>query len=606
MSATAVIFYKMKKIIVLLIGIMLFPILNADVIVIDSGGENEILVSESGISLNEFSTLPFFSFYSVYPGAVVNGSDVNINMFAIRADSIWANITYPNSSVIRLDLTNNVTEIFSDTGLIGRYNVSLYVNDSFGNTNSVNTFFLTEEDILLQFNVVDENLTGIPVVLSIYVADTSNLVHEHNFTGDITDIHANLTYDLLFEVYNGSIEILLEDVDSDLNLNETIGIDRIIYNVTNITQEEELLVTYAINTTYNFSNATINVYYGDVNFTDEENLKLYKCDNWNFTSQVCLGGFVDITSNATQNVIDNYFSYLTSSFSGFSIFQFTSPEEPEPPIEPPVVIVLDEGRGGAGIGTPSIKEDETQDVTINPLELVFSIIFGETQNKNLTIINSLDRAINLGVSIEGDIKDIVSVQRSISLNKGTSKIINVEVGPLLKKSLLTGKLIFSSGAFIKEIPIILNVRSQNFLFDISTTILDEYRIVKSGEKILSQINLVQVGSSKEKIDIVVNYVIKDFSGNLFLEESETFFVLDEKSYVREFSTKGFPPGKYVLGLEVVYPGAFGTASSQFEVVKKRISPIYVAIFLCALLLLFFIIAKVLIKKGNINIKKLMR
>ncbi|MEK6825120.1 MAG: hypothetical protein AABY02_04670, partial [Nanoarchaeota archaeon] len=50
-----------------------------------------------------------------------------------------------------------------------------------------------------------------------------------------------------------------------------------------------------------------------------------------------------------------------------------------------------------------------------------------------------------------------------------------------------------------------------------------------------------------------------------LEDSETFFVDGLKEYVKEFPTNNLPIGKYVLSLEIVYPGEFATSSAQFEV-----------------------------------------
>ena len=54
-----------------------------------------------------------------------------------------------------------------------------------------------------------------------------------------------------------------------------------------------------------------------------------------------------------------------------------------------------------------------------------------------------------------------------------------------------------------------------------------------------------------------------------MQESETFSVLGEKKYSKEFATQQLLPGKYVLSLEIVYPGAFAISSAQFQVVEKK-------------------------------------
>ena len=45
-------------------------------------------------------------------------------------------------------------------------------------------------------------------------------------------------------------------------------------------------------------------------------------------------------------------------------------------------------------------------------------------------------------------------------------------------------------------------------------------------------------------------------------------MLNNKDYVKEFHTTNLPVGKYFVGVEIVYPGAFATSSAQFEVVDS--------------------------------------
>jgi heme exporter protein D len=99
--------------------------------------------------------------------------------------------------------------------------------------------------------------------------------------------------------------------------------------------------------------------------------------------------------------------------------------------------------------------------------------------------------------------------------------------------------------------------------------------VYNGDVLRAQVNLLEVGVVDKKVDVVANYFIKDFEGEVFMKGSETFFVLAEKDYVKEFDVRDLPEGKYVLGLEVEYPNAFASASSQFAVQGKYVDNIYV-------------------------------
>ena len=70
---------------------------------------------------------------------------------------------------------------------------------------------------------------------------------------------------------------------------------------------------------YNFSGATLNLYYDNLQYGNESALRLHKCINWNFTAQTCIDDINDITDQATHNILDNRFEYNTTSFSGFFI-----------------------------------------------------------------------------------------------------------------------------------------------------------------------------------------------------------------------------------------------------------------------------------------------
>ena len=138
-----------------------------------------------------------------------------------------------------------------------------------------------------------------------------------------------------------------------------------------------------------------------------------------------------------------------------------------------------------------------------------------------------------------------------------------------EKGLMTGTVEFISGGVIAaESNVVVNIMSENFLFDSTISLSRQYRTVSAGENLLAQIDLQQVGP-QEKVDVVANYIIKDFAGNSYLEDSETFYVLGDKTFTKDFHTADLPPGKYVLALEIVYPGAFATSSVQFEVLQKE-------------------------------------
>jgi len=131
----------------------------------------------------------------------------------------------------------------------------------------------------------------------------------------------------------------------------------------------------------------------------------------------------------------------------------------------------------------------------------------------------------------------------------------------------TGKIIIETLNTRKEILVSVNVKTEDSLFDLTIEIPFELKILKVGENIIAQIGMIQAGA-KQKLDVTLNYVVKDFDGIVYLEESETIAVFDQKTIEKEFNVGGFEPGSYVLGVELFYPNGVAVASSQFKIEEE--------------------------------------
>jgi len=171
-----------------------------------------------------------------------------------------------------------------------------------------------------------------------------------------------------------------------------------------------------------------------------------------------------------------------------------------------------------------------------------------------------------------------------------------------------GKIILNSQNLEKEILTTLNVQSKNTLFDMIVTIPEKE--ILNGRTLMAQFNLLPVG--EKGVDVTIKYLIKDFQGRVFFENSETFYVDSEKSFIKEFDTDNLVTGDYVLGAEMTYIGGVAVASTQFEIVESNTFPvtdikffIFTGISLLIILIIigFLIYRKIKIQK---NIKKYKR
>jgi hypothetical protein len=185
--------------------------------------------------------------------------------------------------------------------------------------------------------------------LQLIHSETQELVRQDDINGTYNQTIPDTIYDLLYRSYGDRLQVRLRQVNLSDETGNSFGLDKLSTPITGY------LLTYAIDTNYSFNNATVIIYYDDASFSNEARLRLYKCDNWNFDTQECDGTWVDISSNSTQNTANDYFEYLTTSFSGFSVGQSSSSSSSS-------------GSGGSSTGTwqkiiTPTAEEETEECT---------------------------------------------------------------------------------------------------------------------------------------------------------------------------------------------------------------------------------------------------
>jgi hypothetical protein len=228
------------------------------------------------------------------------------------------------------------------------------------------------------------------------------------------------------------------------------------------------------------------------------------------------------------------------------------------------------GGSGSGGSTRTIPKPQNQnnDLVIVPSELTLSIVRDVPVDQEFTIFNSGTKEIKLTFSTDQLENFITFDQNPITLSPGEEKVLKIKILVNKGNQVIAGKIIISldSGP-IKEIPIVLNSRSKDFIFDAKIQIPPSFKKISSGTPLQADVILSQVGEPK-KIDVVATYEIKDFSGNSYSVAQETFSVNGEKKFTKEFATSTLPIGNYVLGLDLTYPGAFAVSSDQFEIVQQ--------------------------------------
>ena len=65
--------------------------------------------------------------------------------------------------------------------------------------------------------------------------------------------------------------------------------------------------------------------------------------------------------------------------------------------------------------------------------------------------------------------------------------------------------------------------TKTLLFDSNIFVLNDKYLVSHGSKLRTSVNLVSIGD-KDKLDVILNYAIKDLAGRIYLTRRETVLV----------------------------------------------------------------------------------
>ncbi len=254
------------------------------------------------------------------------------------------------------------------------------------------------------------------------------------------------------------------------------------------------------------------------------------------------------------------------------------------------------GSGGGGGGS-SGSGVSSKGFTLSMNEINLFATPGEITTQDVIIKNIGSKNMTFKISLSG-INELAALNTNqVTLAPGEEFKLVLIVSPDVL-GVYAGKIIISSESETKEIFVILNLHSEDVLFDVSLNLPQKYKTIFPGESIKVFINLLQIGPS-EGVDVNAHYFVKDFDGELVLSESESFFVERSKSYTKEFDTSSLLPGDYVLGVEISYPGGFASSSAKFNI-QKGLDMKYIYTFAAlTIIALAVVIASILkYKKGK--------
>ena len=180
-------------------------------------------------------------------------------------------------------------------------------------------------------------------------------------------------------------------------------------------------------------------------------------------------------------------------------------------------------------------------------------------------IESISVSSNLGdlLSISDDSFELSSGQTKVLTLEFVSSINDVEYSP----GVYSGYVLLEGAGYSVELPIILDIESEEVLFDSSLSFTKtEYEPGDSFSLPVRIYNLV----SGDPTNVLFEYTIKDLAGNLVYSGAETVLVDGQASLSNSIDlSSNLNLGYYVLGVKVSYAGSVGVSSEVLEIVGEE-------------------------------------
>jgi len=238
---------------------------------------------------------------------------------------------------------------------------------------------------------------------------------------------------------------------------------------------------------------------------------------------------------------------------------------------------------GPGVVTPTIS--------VSPTEFNINLAVNTNIEKIIKVTNLGTSPRIISISQQNLDQHVILETTSLTLAVGEAKDLKVTFVATSQTGIFTGKIIVGG----KVVSVSINVRTMLTLFDSNIIVLNKDYEVPQGDKLRTQVTLIPMGE-KERIDVTLNYVIKDYTGKTYLTRSETTMVEDQVEFKRNFDTGILPLGKYIVGLQLVYPNGVAPSSAHFEVIEKPPISIFgkIVFFLIILILIILILIVIIL------------
>jgi len=248
----------------------------------------------------------------------------------------------------------------------------------------------------------------------------------------------------------------------------------------------------------------------------------------------------------------------------FNVTSFSAYSAEESPAAP---------AAGGGGGVAVVKE-KVSSFTVDKDLIKVVLKQGETKKEFLEIENTGETELDITIDLR-NLKDFIFFPGGVSeysfkLEAGEKQTLQLifNIAKDQKPGVYPGKIVVRGDGLQTVVTTIIEVESEQPLFDIEVEILEEFKEVAAGGGLLVKITLYNPKGTG-LVDVEVDYAIMDLDGKVIIKEHETVAVETKTSFIKRFTIpSSAKPGNYIFYAKVTYNGVVGSSSSLFEVVEK--------------------------------------
>jgi len=516
------------------------------------------------------------------------GSNINLQVNVtdnVGVDTVWAYLTYPNSSVINFSLSLSGGLYINNSFALnvgGEYSVNYTANDTIGNFNSTTDWFEVYDNYNWNIKLRDYNASAVADVnVSLYRPGSVFLMSNatNSSGGAVLSVNRRF-YDIHTTISKDEIDI--NNVNFS-NLSE----NNVSFNLHRIDGEDlgEAISLYkpfmgvATNSTGFDSNVVSAIFnYTGYNYANPLELGVVKCSAWNYTGRACSGSWSVVSSSrdidakkvtGNSSGFNSVAYFLAENKCGNGACETTYGETTSTCSDDCVVSTITTvtsgggGGGGGGISTAQLKriEDIVKSflniggVRLETTSIYKEMFAGETTTVRIRLKNTLSSATVISLSAIGDVDDMLffdSSEVSLEGKEERDVLIKIVAPKLIDPGNYDGDLVLTSKEKEGKIPVTIRILSpEGKLLDVKIQPLTP--TVRPGGILRLQTDLMNLGKTK-RVDVQFDLqLLHPETGEILTRAEEAFAVETTISTVKNLTIpEEIKPGRYMVKATAYY------------------------------------------------------